>query len=50
MALRYKIKRNEAAKNVSPNKNEVKPKRTNISKIAAKMNIIFAHLEQLMKK
>lgn len=50
MALRYKIKRNEAAKNVSPNKNEVKPKRTNIRKIAAKMNIIFAHLEQLIKK
>lgn len=45
-----KIKRNEAAKNVSPNKDEVKRKRTGKDKIAAKINIMFARMKQWVNK
>ena len=48
--VRYKIKRNEAAKNVSPIKEEIKPKRTGKAKVKAKINIMFSHVKQMIKR
>lgn len=48
--VRYKIKRNEAAKNVSPIKGEIKPKRTGKAKVKAKINIMFSHVKQMIKR
>jgi hypothetical protein len=48
--IRLKIKRREAAKNVSPIKEEIKPKRTGKAKVKAKINIMFSHVKQMIKR
>ena len=49
-SVRYKIKRKEAAKNISPLKGEIKPKRSGKSKIIAKINITWETLKQRFTK
>lgn len=48
--IKNKILRKEAAKNVSPIKGDISLKRTGLKKTAAKINIAFAHIKQMVKR